>query len=222
MHLVHSTGKPLRPKIAIAGTGGHARVVLDIANNLNYEVVGFTSISGETTFCGHTVMGPDEVLARLAEEGTIDGVAIGVGGYRDNERRKTVFDKIAALGVEILTMVHPAAIVSHTASVGRGSVLFAGSIVGPSVEVGDNVIVASGSLIEHDSIVEDHVLISAGVTVGANVVIREGALIALGAKVISHISIAPHALIGAGAVVVNDCALSGLYLGVPANLIEKS
>jgi acetyltransferase-like isoleucine patch superfamily enzyme len=58
--------------------------------------------------------------------------------------------------------------------------------------------------------------LSGGVTVGEN------SFIGAGATIIQNTNIIGNTLIGAGAVVIKDITRSGVYVGNPAKLVEKS
>ena len=209
-------------KIIVIGSGGHAGIVIDILEEINkYQIVGIITndIFPDRRFANYTVLGNDSVLQELKENG-INKVAIGIGGFKNNVLRKKIFNKLKAIGFEIVTAIHPKTVVARTAKIGEGSVIFAGVIINPNVIIENNVIVATGSTIDHETVIKNHVLISAGVTVGANDIIEEGVLIALGAKIVSGIRITKDVLIGAGAVVVKDCLKKGMYLGIPARKIK--
>ena len=193
-----------REKIVLLGSGGHAKIVADIIEEAaKYDIVGVVTEHGVDRFLGYPVLGNDDVLPRLFQEG-LRKAAMGVGGFRENTLRKNVYIKTKSMGFCFPPMIHPSAVISKTAVIGEGAVIFAGVVVNPCVIVGENVIIATGSTIDHDTTIEDHVLVSAGVTVGANDVIRAGALLALGSKIVSGLTVGKDVLVGAGAVVTRD------------------
>jgi UDP-perosamine 4-acetyltransferase len=204
--------------VIILGSGGHAKVVIDILNMMNqYRIIGVTSVSIElgSLFMGYPVIGDDSVLPLYKEKG-IKLVAMGLGGYKNNDARKKLYFFVKALGLQVITAIHPGAIISTSSVIGEGVTIFPGVILNTEVSVGNNVIIATGSTIDHETVIEDHVLISAGVTVGAYAHIKEAALLALGSKVISGITVGENSLIAAGAVVVNDIPDNTRVFGIPA------
>lgn len=207
-----------KEKIILIGTGGHAGVVLDILNEIDqYEIIGVTTkgLNKGDYFKDILVLGDDSVLAEFKKKG-IDKVALGIGGFKDNYLRKSIFLYLKELGFEVISVVHPKSIISRTVEIGEGACIFPGVIINSNVRIGNNVIIATGSSIDHETIIEDHVLISAGVTIGACSLIKQEALIALGAKIVSGISIGAETLIAAGAVVVQDIANNEKVYGIPA------
>jgi len=209
-----------REKVFILGSGGHAKIVLDILEKANkYEIIGVVTEDMMDNFCNWPVLGNDEVLPELLKNG-IKNVAIGIGGFRDNLLRKKIYKKVKRRGFNVISAIDPSAIISKSVSLGEGVVIFAGVVINTEVFIGNNVIIATGSTVDHETKIEDHVLISAGVTIGANDIIQKEALLSLGSIVISDLKIGKHVLIGAGAVVIRDCIDPGTYLGIPARRIE--
>lgn len=208
----------MKEKIIIIGAGGHAKVVIDIIElQSNYEIIGIIAQEDEKKkeLFGYKIYKGDKYLLTFYNKG-IKNIAIGIGGYKSNSLRKKIFNKVQKIGFNIPALIHPKAIVSSTAKIDDGSVIFAGVILNPEVQIRKNSIIATGSSIDHETIIEDHVLVSAGVTVGACTLIKEEVLVALGAKIISGVEIGSKALIASGAVVVNNINPETIVFGVPA------
>lgn len=208
----------MNPKqIIIIGSGGHAKVVIDILNQYHdYQIFGVTSNSLElgSTFFGCRVIGSDEILTTLNNNDYL--IAMGIGGYRNNDLRIRLFKMIKQLGYRFINVIHPSAIISKSSVLGEGVVVFPGVVINTEVKIGNNSIIATGSTIDHESIIGDNVLISAGVTIGAYTEISDNCLVALGAKVISGVKVGQNSLIAAGAVVVNNINDGDIVFGVPA------
>jgi UDP-perosamine 4-acetyltransferase len=205
-------------KVIVVGSGGHAKVVIDILQEMkDFEIIGVTSNSLDinSRFGEYAVLGEDAVIKDFAIEGIYYAV-MGLGGYRDNILRKTVFDLVKGMGMSFINAIHPSAIISKTAKLGEGVVIFPGVIINTDVQIGNNTIIATGSTIDHETIIGDHVLVSAGVTIGAYSKINDNAVIALGAKAVSGIIIGDNALVAAGAVVIKDVLPNETVYGIPA------
>ncbi|HSV88017.1 MAG TPA: NeuD/PglB/VioB family sugar acetyltransferase [Bacteroidales bacterium] len=214
----------MKQDIILVGSGGHAKVVVDIMDEMgSFNIVGITSkeLNPGSVFQGYPVLGNDSVLSEYQRRG-IKYVAMGIGGYRDNSQRKNVFEFIKALGLSFINIIHPSAIVSKTVKLGEGVVIFPGAVLNTDVFVGNNTIIATGSTIDHETEIGNHVLVSAGVTVGAYSKIEDNVLIALGAKIISGVYIKANALVAAGAVVVKDVEKSERVFGIPAKPLKNA
>lgn len=208
--------------VIVIGAGGHAKIVIDILEETGcYNIVGLIAKDNEgKLFYGYPILGDDDALPTYFKKG-ITCVAIGVGGFKNNVLRKNIFERLNSLGFCVISAIHPKAVISKTAELGDGNVVFAGVVINPDVEIGDNCIIATGATIDHETVIESHVLISAGVTVGGCSVIEEGALCALGSKVISGVKVGKNALVAAGAVVVSDIAPDSTVFGIPARAVKR-
>lgn len=209
-------------KVIIIGSGGHAKVVIDIINEINkknkdIDIIGITSksLSVGELFFGLKVLGNDDVIEGYRDKENYF-LAMGLGGFKDNFLREKVFNSMVGLGMRFLNVIHPSAVISETVVFGQGVTIFPGVILNAEVEIGDNTIIATGSTIDHETIIEENVLVSAGVTVGAYSIIGKRSLIALGANVVSGVKIGVDVLVAAGALVVNDISDNKKVFGIPA------
>lgn len=206
----------MKEEIILVGSGGHAKIVIDILNEMNcYEVIGAVTNEKLNSFCGLPVLGNDEVLDTYFANG-ITKLAMGVGGFTSNSLREQVYKSLRVRQFEFINCIHPSAIISKSCKIGDGCVIFAGTILNADVVIGNNVIIATGSTIDHETRLGDHVLVSAGVTIGANNKISTGALIALGAKIVSGVTIGENSLVAAGSVVVKNVPANTAVFGMPA------
>ncbi len=208
----------MKKPMLIIGAGGHAKILIDIIQKSDeYSLKAVIGKENEehNELMGYKIYKGDKYLSEFKDAG-ITSIAIGIGGYTNNEKRKAIYCKLKSTGFEIVNLIDPSSVVSASVKLGDGVVIFAGVIINPEVIIGNNVVIATGATIDHETIVEDHVLISAGVTVGAGDIIKEGALLALGSKIISRVTIGENALVASGAMVVNDIAKNTTVYGVPA------
>ena len=208
--------------LVIVGNGGHAKVVIDILEEVgDYNILGIiTKNKGDKIgIGGYKILGDDNLLNELFNQG-VKFAVIGVGGYSDNIRRRRIYENLKNIGFHLISAIHPTASISSTVLMGEGNVVFSGVVINPYVRLGNNIVVATGSTIDHDTEIKDHSFISAGVTVGAETKIEEEVLLALGSKVISGVNICKGAMIGAGCVITGNICESGTYVGVPGKRIK--
>lgn len=204
-------------RVVILGAGDHGRVVADILLCARQEVVAFLDVKRERwgiPIHGIPVPGDDSKLAGLRA----DGVVAGVG---DNRTRHRIVAELLS-PVNWVNAIHPSAVVSPWAKLGRGVVIAAGAVVNPDAEVGDFAIVNTGATVDHDCCIGPFAQVAPGVHLAGRVMVGEGAMIGTGAAVVPGCTIGAWAVIGAGAVVTKNIPAGVTAKGVPARWKECS
>ena len=136
-------------------------------------------------------------------------------------QRNHFTEQVAAAGVPFATIIHPAAQVSPSTTLGEGCVVSAGAIIAAHSELGCHVFVNRGALIGHHSVIGHHVSIMPGANIGGMVHIGEHTYIGMGAIVLDHIAIGDHCLISAGALVNKNAPPHTQLMGLPAVVVVK-
>lgn len=213
--------------VLIWGGGGHGKVVADLVRALGHQVAGFVDSSPEKLgqsvepLGARVLLSQDELLRQLRERGSypegITALALGMG---DNRARFGYLELLAELPLPPL--VHPSAVVSPSARVGRGSVVFAGAILNASARIGAAAIINSGAIIEHDCEIADGAHVSPGAALSGGVRVGERSWIGTGAALIPGIRVGADAMLGAGAVVIRDVPDGATVVGNPARVIRKN
>lgn len=205
--------------LVILGSGGHGRVVADIARAMGRTVAGFldANVPAGRVFGGIKVLGGDPLLddrAFIAQHEFI----IAIAEQRARRRLATlVRERLGAL----VSLVHPSAVVAPDVRIGAGTVLVAGSVVNPGAILGDLVIVNTGATVDHDCVLNDGVHICPGAHLAGTVTCGEDACIGTGAVVIQNVRIGARTMVGAGAVVIADVPTDVTVVGCPARSISK-
>ncbi|MDI6751412.1 MAG: acetyltransferase [bacterium] len=195
--------------MVIIGTGEQGRVVLDILLSNGFKPDGFLNIPPfeKEEVCGFPVFGDTSSLFRFKK---------GIIGLGDNTKRKEVFLLAVSSGLELVSAIHPSAIISSSVKLGKGVVVGALAVISIATEIGDNTIVNTGAIIEHDCAISSHSHIGPGVCLGGGVFVGECSLIGLSAVVLPDIKIGKGVIVGAGSVVTRNVADGLTVKGVPA------
>lgn len=210
-------------KIVLIGCGQHARVVLyNLREQGKYEVACFLD-SDKTRigeyYEGYLIAGTyDDDLKKIEKRYQTNKFFIAFGNM---QTRKKVYEKLVNAGWEAVNIIHPNAVVSPQAKLGKGVLIECGCLITPNPIIGDNVVINTGSQVNHDNVVGNHVYIASGVILSGGVVIHDNTLLDDGVVVTIGSNIVENCIIGAGSVVTKDITDSGVYVGVPAKKIIK-
>ena len=208
----------------LLGCGGHAKVLLEIAQLSGYPVpvavLDADPALWGTQLEGVPVAGGDDRMKEFLLQG-VSHFVVGLGGVKDNRPRQRLYETAVTTGFVPLTLTHPSAAFSKTAYSGPGLQQLPLSVVNAGVRLGANVLINSGAIVEHDCLVGDHVHVATGAKIASTVKIGIGAHIGIGAVVKQCLRIGNHAVVGAGAVVVEDVPDETIVVGVPARMINK-
>lgn len=206
-------------KVVIWGASGHALVVADIIRlRAEYQIIGFldnvTPQRRNTIFCGAQILGGEEQLDGLREQG-VNHIIFGFGNY---EMRLSLAEYVKLKGFQLASAIHPSAIIAADVSIKSGTVVAAGAVINSGSTIGENVIINTSASVDHECIIGDGAHICPGAHLAGNVTVGRGAWVGIGACVINRISIGSASLIGAGAVVVKDIPDNVVAYGNPAKV----
>lgn len=150
--------------LVVVGAGGYGRSVAEAAAASGaFTVVGFADDRWPDLepIWGLPILGRTGDLAGLRAHASAAVIAIG-----NNSRRRALFDQAAGAGFELISVIHPRAIVSPSALVGRGVTVMAGAVIGCEATLGDGAIVSAGAVIDHHVQLGDFAQASAGACLG--------------------------------------------------------
>lgn len=195
-------------KLVIIGAGGHGKVIADIAIKNGYQKIVFLDDALSPKMCaGFKVVGTVKEHEKYKTWDFI--VAIGRTEVRQQIQETLV-------GYNIVTLIHPEAIISRRVKFNSGSVVMAGAVINSDTVIGKGCIINTGATIDHDCVIEDYTHISVGVHIAGTVFIGKKTWIGIGAVVSNNLTICSECIIGAGAVVIKNIEKSGKYIGIPA------
>lgn len=201
-------------KLLIVGASGHGKVIADIAQKSGYEEIAFLDDNEAVTSCmGYPVIGKAGDASMYSDWDFF--VAIG-----NPQIRKRIQDTLTAFGKNVVTLIHPNAVIGANVEIGTGTVVMAGAVINPDTYIGDGCIINTGATVDHDNRISDFVHVSVGSHLAGTVIIGANTWIGAGAVVSNNITICGDCMIGTGAVVVKDITESGTYIGVPAKKVK--
>lgn len=196
-----------RPRIVLAGAGGHARACIDVIEQEGrFAIAGLTGVAAEvgTLVLGYPVLGTDVDLPRLVRE---HGHAlVTVGQIKTPALRMALFASLERSGADLPAIVSPRAWVSPHATIGAGTIVMHGAVVNAAAAVGRNCILNTLSLVEHDARVGDHCHISTRAALNSGVTVGDATFVGSGTTVRQGLRIGAGCVIGMGQRILADCS----------------
>ena len=140
----------------------------------------------------------------------------------DNRTRLGQINVCREHGLELVSAIHPSAIILPEARIQPGAWINAKSLIGYRAEVSAGVLINTGAQIDHHNVLEECCQVDPGVVTAGFVTLRKCAQVHTGAVIINRIEIAEDAIIGAGAVVIEDIPAGCTAVGVPARIVKRT
>ncbi|NLI41551.1 MAG: acetyltransferase [Caldisericales bacterium] len=208
--------------LVIWGAGGHAMVVADIVRlQESYRIIGFLDNVNlqrhGTEFCGASILGGDEQLDRLLDEG-IDHILLGFG---DCKVRLELTSFLETKGFRLPTVIHPRAVVAQDVILGPGTVVAAGAVINPGTWVGKSVIINTAASVDHECMIADAAHICPGARLAGHIRVGRATQVGVGAIVIERINVGNESVIGAGTIIVKDVPDHVVVYGNPPGTAVK-
>ncbi len=208
--------------IFIIGSGGHAKVIIDIVEKEGlYNILGLLNAQpniGEKIL-GYEVLGKDTDLAQFTKSHVIKGVIIAVG---DDFIRSKVVTRIRKENAELsfFSAIHPRSAISSDVIIGEGTVIMAGVSVNATSTIGEFCILNTNSSLDHDSVMGNFSSLAPGVIAGGECEIGAYSAINIGAVLLPRIKVGEHSVVGAGALVNKAVGAFEVAYGSPAKKIR--
>lgn len=206
-------------EIAVIGAGGHSKVIQDILrSHASYKVKAILDDKhDELKLQNGIYTGPIASVRSLLQQYGGMKFIVAVG---NNEVRKQLTARLGISDDGYISLAHPTAVVSPSATIGSGTVVMPNAVINADAAIGRHTIINTGAIIEHDSVIGDYVHVAPKATLTGTVRAQEGSMIGAGATVIPGRTVGKWAVVGAGATVIGDIPPYRTAVGTPAKIIK--
>lgn len=207
-----------KKNLIIIGAGGHSRVVVDVAQQVGFNVTEILDLefSGQSEQIANVpVTGGFEYIEKMKPSQSSVAIAIG-----DNFRRKYYFEILKKKGFELPPIMHPKAIISNYAVVSEGCFINAAAVINAEAFVGACCIVNTAAVVEHEVKIGQYTHIGPGAKIAGRTSVGSHVFIGMGANVADYIQIGHNCVIGAGSVIITDVPSGAKYAGIPGRCIK--
>ncbi len=211
-------------KILIAGTGGFAKEVLCLIDDLglldNVEAFIEPDFIFENYSKPLNIHGiPVKPYSFLEPKKHLVTVAIG-----ESKVREKIVTEQLPIYTKYITLIHPTAIISKWNQIGEGAIICAGTIITCDVTIGRFAHLNLQTTIGHDCVIGDYFTTAPNVNISGNCSIDKHVYFGTASVIKQGLSVAKNTTIGMGAIVTKDIREeSQIWVGNPAKiLLNKS
>lgn len=207
----------MKNKLIIIGASGHGKVVADIAIKMN-KWQSITFLDDDESIKASIGL---EVIGKTADAFTYKEEADFFVAIGSNTTREKIQEKLIEQGLNVVSLIHPSAVIGTDVEMGIGTAVMAGVVINSSTRIGNGCIINTSSSVDHDNVIEDYVHISPGVNMAGTVKVGKGTWLGIGSVVSNNVNVCSGCKVGAGAVVVKDITEPGTYVGVPVRRVDR-
>jgi sugar O-acyltransferase (sialic acid O-acetyltransferase NeuD family) len=194
-------------EIIIIGAGGHAAELRDYIGHYNHSnppenirVKGYLD-DDEDNFGKYAY--PEPFLGSIKNH-LVDKNELYLMGIANLAYRRPIIEKFVREGAKFIGLIHPTALVSPSARIGKGVVISHNASVGPKAVIGDYCVLNSRCTIGHDSVLGRYNFISPQVAISGNTIIGDENMLGTNACTIPAKRIGNNNVVAAGMVIYKD------------------
>lgn len=145
----------------------------------------------------------------------------GIGSTKTYKTKEAILESLGIPKERYLTIVHPTAYISKSASIGLGSVIFQNVVITSNAHIGNQVMILPNSVVSHDSRIGDYSILAGCVCISGQVNIENNCYVGSNTSIKDGITVGAGALIGCGTNVVKDVDPDSINIGNPSYRMEK-
>ena len=205
--------------IIVFGAGEFGTLIQNVMSyNQDFQIAAFgdDNMDKSKITTGNVPLFNQGDLFQFAKENEIQTAIVAIG---NNRVRGVKYNLFKDAGFEMLSIVHPKALIDTKVVFGDNVIIEMGTAIHTHSKIGNNVFLGGDALIGHHNIIGNHVLVGGNASFGGAVVVEDYASIGVGSSIKPGVTIGKDAVVGVGAVVIKDVEPGTTVVGVPAKPI---
>lgn len=212
-------------KLVIMGGQGNGTVVAQIVEDINkvqkeWEIIGFLNDREVEPINGYPVLGKVnyETVAELLKDDSVF-FFYALISIKLNYKFLSKLHDLKIPIERFAQVIHPSAVVSKDAVIGKNVCVQAFSIVGPNANVGNFVQIFGHATVGHNCKVEDYAYVTSNSIIGAHVHLKQGAFLGVNSSTLDRVTIGEWSVVGQHSNVIRDVPDYTVVVGNPAKKI---
>ena len=205
--------------IIVFGAGEFGTLIQNVMSyNQDFQIAAFgdDNMDKSKITTGNVPLFNQGDLFQFAKENDIQTAIVAIG---NNRVRGVKYNLFKDAGFEMLSIVHPKALIDTKVVFGDNVIIEMGTAIHTHSKIGNNVFLGGDALIGHHNIIGNHVLVGGNASFGGAVVVEDYASVGVGSSIKPGVNIGKGAIVGVGAVVIKDVEPGTTVVGVPAKPI---
>ncbi|QTL99736.1 hypothetical protein GM661_18135 [Iocasia frigidifontis] len=204
-------------KLFIYGAGGLGRDVFQIVSTkTDIEVLGFIDdFKAGNKISGIKIFNYDAVKNDYND-------CFIVLAFGDPILKHKIHQKIKKDNVNYISIISKQCFVSEDARMGKGCIIYPGTIIASNVCLGDNVVISGNTSIGHDVVVSDMSFIGFNCSIGGNTKIGKNNFIGSGSHIKDELKIGDNNIIGLNSKVLKSLSSDKIYYSEVKKIVKKN
>lgn len=207
--------------IVIIGAANDGELVVDLIRDINdacasYEILGY--LDDDPGKQG-AVINQCPVLGPIADGRKLPPstrFVVTLASAKRTYRTKQFVEKLGLTPEQLVTLIHPQATVSRSATIGYGCVVLAGVRINSRVSLGNSVLVEGNVWLGVGTEVGDYAVVTHDASISGDCRLEEGCYLGANCSVIGKTVVGSWAVVGMGAVILRDVPPRSIMVGNPA------
>jgi len=191
---------------------------IDIEKENKRRVCKTTDFPQRGLFKGHPVIVSPNWIEKISSLGVKKVLCL----EPVNRHRRKQIELVRNSKLQLVSAIHPSALILPNARIGEGVWINAGCVIGYKAEIGSGSIINTGAQIDHHNVLGECCQVDPGVVTAGNVVLGECCHVHTGAVLINRVEVGADSIIGAGSVVLKNVPARCTAVGVPARIIRPA
>ena len=198
--------KDIEKSILILGGQGGAKMCIDAIRSKNeYEIIGIIDpeLKVGDLISDVPILGGENLLNILLKKG-IDKIVVSFSSLKNLKFRSRKIEILKAIGFRFPNIIHSAANIEPSSSLGEGNIILASSIIGSCCVIGNFNYINTGAIICHDAIISDNNHFAPNSVIAGRVLVESNSLIGINVSTFYDIRIGSNVIINNGVSVNNN------------------